>query len=101
MKFVLEYTLREGASGADNEAGAKRVQQLLAKFVPSVDVKEWVDRVDGEGGFAVFESDDPVALHKDVSLWTPYLRFKLHPVLDVGDAIPAQQEAIELRDSIS
>ena len=101
MKYVLEYTLRDGASASENEADAKRAQQLLAKFVPSGDVKEWVDRIDGEGGFAVLESDDPVALTKDFSIWTPLLRFKLHPVVDIGDAIPAQQEAIEFRDSIS
>jgi hypothetical protein len=101
MKFVLEYTFREGGSAADNEAGQKRAQQLLAKFVPSFDIKEWVDRIDGEGGFAVFEGDDPVAMTKDLATWTPFLHFKLHPVLDIGEATAAQIEAIEFRDSIS
>jgi hypothetical protein len=66
-----------------------------------MDVKEWVDRVDGEGRFAVFESDDPIAAQRDLSIGTPPLRSRLHPVVDTGDAIPAQQEAIELRDSVS
>jgi hypothetical protein len=101
MKFVLEYTLREGGSAADNEAGQQRAQDLLGKFVPSGDVKEWVQRVDGEGGFAVLESDDGVALSKDFAIWSPFLRFKLHPVVDIGEATGAEQEAIEFRNSIS
>jgi Protein of unknown function (DUF3303) len=101
MKYVLEYTYRDGGSAAENEADAKRAQQLLAKFEPSVDVLQWVDRIDGEGGFSVFESDDPVAMHRDIEIWATMLRFALHPVLDIADAVPAQQEAIEFRDSIS
>jgi hypothetical protein len=101
MKFVLQYTLREGASAADNEAGQKRSMQLLSKFEPSAQIKEWVDRVDGDGGFAIFETDDPIALLRDITIWTPLLRFELHPVVDVGEGTAAQQEAIEFRDSIS
>ncbi len=101
MKFVLEYTYRDGGSAVDNEAAAKRAQQLLSKFEPSMDILQWVDRIDGEGGFAVFDADDPVAMHRDIEIWATMLRFKLHPVLDIADAVPAQLEAIEFRDSIS
>ena len=69
VKYVLTYVPREGGSPADTEAAQKRGLQLLSKFQPSMDIKEWVDRVDGEGGFAVFEGDDPSAIlarHRDL-----------------------------------
>jgi hypothetical protein len=101
MKFVLTYTFREGGSLEEREAAAKRGMQLLAKFQPSVQFSEWVNRVDGEGGFALFESDDATTLMKDIAIWAPIFHFDLHPVLDLLDATPLQQEAIAFRDSIT
>ena len=101
MKFVLAYTWRDGGSSAEREVAEKRSMQLLSKFEPSMEISAWVDRIDGEGGFAMFESDDPAAMTKDIAIWGPLLRFELHPVIDVGEATPVQQEAIDFRDSIS
>ena len=101
MKFVLTYVARDGGSAAEREEAAKRGMQMLSKFTPSVEMREWVDRVDGEGGFAVFEADDSTTLLRDVTIWAPFFKFELFPVVDLGDAVPAQQEAIDFRDSIS
>jgi hypothetical protein len=103
MKFVLTYTWRDGGSAAEREQMLKRSMQLLGKFSPSdpTQIKEWVDRVDGEGGFALLESDDPIAMMRDIAIWIPMLRFELHPVVDVADAMPAQQEALDFLDSVS
>jgi Domain of unknown function (DUF3303) len=101
MKFVLAYTVRDGGSPTENEQAAKRSMQMLGKFEPSMEIREWVDRVDGEGGFAVFESDDPAAMLKDIAIWAPLLRFELHPVLDVAESTSLQQEAIDFRDAIT
>ena len=101
MKFVLTFTTRDGGSSAEQEATEKRAMQLLSKFVPSVDISVWVDRIDGRGGFAVFESDDPAAMTKDIAIWAPFLDFELFPVIDIAEGTPAQQEAIDFRDSIT
>jgi len=103
MKFVLAYTWRDGGSAAEREQTMKRSMQLLGKFSPSdpTQIKEWVDRVDGEGGFALLESDDPISMMRDIAIWIPMLRFELHPVVDIGDAMPAQQEALDFLDSVS
>jgi hypothetical protein len=101
MKFVLAFTVPNGGSAKDREHADKRAMQLLSKFVPSVDISVWVDRIDGRGGFAVFESDDPAAMTKDIAIWAPLLDFELHPVLDMTEATAAAQEAIDFRDSIS
>jgi Protein of unknown function (DUF3303) len=101
MKFVLAYTIRDGGSVTEREGAAKRALQLLGKFEPSVQISEWVNRVDGEGGFAIFESDDASAMAKDILIWGPLLKFELLPVVDVASGTAAQQEAIDFRDSIS
>jgi Domain of unknown function (DUF3303) len=101
MKFVLTFTVPNGGSAKEREDAEKRAMQLLAKFEPSVDISVWVDRIDGRGGFAVFESDDPVAMTKDIAIWAPLLDFELFPVIDIAEGTPAQQEAIDFRDSIS
>lgn len=101
VKFVLTYTIRDGGSLSEREAAAKRGLQLLGKWQPSIEFKEWVDRVDGEGGFVVFESDDAATITKDVSIWAPMFRFELYPVMDALEGTPIQQEAVDFRDSIA
>jgi len=101
MKFVLVFTTADGGSAAEREVAEKRSLQILSKFEPSVQISEWVERVDGRGGFAVLQSDDAVAMTKDIAIWAPFLNFELYPVLDVMDATSAQQEAMDFRDSIT
>jgi hypothetical protein len=101
MKFVLTYTFRDGGSAADREADTKRGLQLLSKFEPSVQITEWVDRVDGNGGFALFEADDAGPLLKDIAIWAPVFEFNLYPVMDILEATPLQQAAVDFRDSVS
>jgi hypothetical protein len=99
MKFVLTYVFRDGGSLAEREAAAKRGMQLLSKWQPSLQFSEWMQRLDNEGGFVVFETDDPTTIVKDVAVWAPMFRFALFPVLDVLDATPLQQEAVDFRDA--
>jgi Protein of unknown function (DUF3303) len=101
MKFVLAYTTVDGGSASEREDAERRAMQILSKFAPSVEISMWVDRLDAQGGFALFETDDPSAILKDIAIWAPLVRFELHPVMDVGDATPIQQEAIDFRDSIT
>lgn len=101
MKFVLTYTTRDGGSLAEREAADKRGLQLLSKFQPSIQFSEWVDRVDGQGGFAVFEADDAAPMMKDIAIWAAMFHFELYPVLDVLESTALQQEAVDFRDSIS
>jgi hypothetical protein len=100
MKFVLTYTVRDGGSAEERETEAKRGLQLLPKFEPSVQISEWVDRVDGNGGFAILESDDAPAMLKDIAIWAPFFEFGLYPVVDIGESTARQQEAVDFRDSI-
>jgi Protein of unknown function (DUF3303) len=58
-------------------------------------IHQWVQRCDGNGGFAVVETDDQADLFRDLAVWAPWLDFEVVPVLDIADATPITQEALE------
>jgi Domain of unknown function (DUF3303) len=96
MKFVLSYTLREGGSVEERVTGGEAAQKLLANWAPSdtATIHQWVQRCDGNGGFAVLENDNQADLFRDLAVWAPWLDFEVVPVLDIADATPITQEAL-------
>lgn len=102
MKYVLTFTPREAGSVAEREHAARRSQQLLEAWQPSetATIHQWVNRVDGNGGFAVVEGDDPGELLQDLAVWTPILEFEVYPVLDLQDAVPRQQAALDVLEQL-
>jgi Protein of unknown function (DUF3303) len=102
MKLVLVYEVRAGGSVTDNLDAAESAQKLLSKWAPnpSVTILQWVQRCDGNGGFAVLETDDMAALYKDIALWSSWLEFEVHPVLDIGDSTPLLAEALATARSV-
>jgi hypothetical protein len=101
MKFVLAYQLRQGASAADNLASGEAAQKLLATWSPSptATVHQWVQRCDGNGGFAVVENDSAADLFKDLSVWNPWLEFQVYPVIDIVESMPITTEVIGIAKS--
>ena len=61
---------------------------------------QWVQRCDGNGGFAVLETDDAAALYKDLATWTPWLEFEVYPVLDILEASPITSEALTIAKTV-
>jgi len=102
MKFVLAYTVRSGGSVADNIAAGEAAQKLLANWTPSptATIREWVERCDAEGGFAVLETDNAGALFKDLETWAPWLTFQVYPVLDIMESSPLTDEALAIARSV-
>lgn len=103
MKYVTVWKPRFGGSAAENEAGVARVLELYSKWTPSSDVTyhQFVLRVDGEGGFAVTEGDDPAAAARDIAKFAPFLEYTVYPVLDVAEGAGLLAEAVEWRKSIT
>lgn len=104
MKYVIAFKPRLGGSAAENEASAARVLEVFSKWTPPSDVTfhQFVLRVDGEGGFAVTEGDDPAAAARDIAKFSPFLEYAVYPVLDVGEAaVGLLAEAVEWRKSIT
>lgn len=100
MKYVVAWTNRDSGT---TEADAKRTLAIFSKWTPSAGATfhQFVGRVDGEGGFAVVETDNPRDILRDVSTFTPWLKYEVFPVVDIADVASTGEEAIAFRDSIS
>lgn len=103
MKFVLTFTPHEGGSEQERYESARRAQMLLQKWEPakSANIREWVTRCDGQGGFAVLETDNEQDLLRDLALWSSFLRFEVYPVVDNTIAVPLTTAAIQAREALN
>jgi len=103
MKYVIAFKPRYGGSAAENEASAARLLEMFNKWTPSSDTTfhQFVLRVDGEGGFAVTEGDDPATGAREIAKFSPLLEYTVYPVLDVAEAAGLAAEAVEWRKSIT
>jgi hypothetical protein len=103
MKYLVSWTARDGGSAADNEAAAKRGLQLFSKWSPpeGETFHQFLSRLDGNGGYAVVETDDPLKVAEGPAKFGPYFEFTVVPVVDIMDGLPVANDAIEFRDSIS
>ena len=95
MKFVVAYKLRDGGSLEERVHSGDVAQKLLANWTPKATIHQWVQRADGNGGFAISEADDAATIFKDLSVWGPWLEFDVTPVIDIIESIPLQQEALD------
>jgi hypothetical protein len=103
MKFVLSMTFRLNGSAAENEVAVRRLLDVYSNWTPpaSMTFHQFVSRVDGDGGFAVVETDNPADLIASSSKFAPFLEFETYPVVDIADGVRASHEAVEFRESIS
>jgi hypothetical protein len=103
MKYVVTWKPRFGGSAAENEASAARALEVYSKWAPDPDViiHQFVLRADGEGGFAVTESDNPAAGVLGIFKLSPFIEYTIYPVLDAEEAIGLAAEAVEWRKSIT
>ena len=88
------YLMKRGRDRPHRHPGAHR-------RASDVTYHQFVLRVDGEGGFAVTEGDDPAAAARDIAKFAPFLKYTVYPVLDVAEAAGILAEAVEWRKSIT
>ena len=98
MKYVITWTPRDNIT----EESAARSLQVFGKWAPSEGAvfKEFLGRVDGQGGFAVVETDDPKLIAKDAASFTPWFDFSVHPVLEIADTAMIDAGALEFIASV-
>jgi len=103
MKFVITRTGRSGSSGAELEASTARLLALFSNWAPHAGetIHQFVTRADGNGAFAVVETDSVAGLALDSAKFTPYLDFSLYPVADIQEGAAILAEAAEFRRSVS
>ncbi len=102
MKFLTAFTLHEGGTPNDRIEGAKRLTEVFSKWSPpaSQTFLAFVNRLDGTGGYALIETDDPEGLLQSADEFGPWFKFEVIPVIDVGEAVAVGQKAIDFLDSI-
>lgn len=103
MKFLVAWTVRSGGSAQDNEDALERSLAVFSKWSPPSDsvFTEFVQRLDGQGGFAVVETDNPKSVLDGPAKFAPYLEFTVTPVIDVMEGVAVASEAIAFRKGIS
>ena len=103
MKYVVSWKALQGGSAAENEAAAERGLQLFSKWSPAPDstFHQFVERLDGTGGYAVVETDNPLSVLDGPSKFGTLFEFKVDAVVDIMESIPTASEGVEFRRSIS
>ena len=86
MKYVISWTERPGMTLDD----ANNSLKVFSKWAPdpSTTFHQFVQRVDGRGGFAVVETDNPATLLKDAMTFGLWFEFEACPVMDMLEAAP-------------
>ena len=100
MKYVLTWWERPGGSFADYEAAQKRVLNVFQdwEMPESLDIHQFVVRVGEFGGYAVLETDNVADVQKLTTTFAVF-QFRLEPVMDVMDAVAAEEEGIAWREA--
>ena len=100
MKYVLTWWERPGGSYADYEAAQKRVLNVFQNWeMPeSLDIHQFVVRVGEFGGYMVLETDNVADVQKLTTTFAVF-QFRLEPVMDVMDAVAAEEEGIAWREA--
>jgi hypothetical protein len=98
MKYVVAWENRPSAV----EETAARGLQVFSKWSPSEgsNFREFLGRIDGRGGFAVVEADDPRSLAMDVAPFAGFFDFTVYPVQEIGDTAAVGAEAIAFLQSV-
>lgn len=103
MKYLVTWKQRPGGSGAEHEAAVKRGLALFSKWSPPAGATfhQFLNRLDGEGGFAVVETDDPMLVAEGPAKFGTLFEFCVTPVADITEMIPIISEGAAFRDSVS
>ena len=98
-KYLIEWKNRDGLAG--DESQPRRLLDVFSKWTPAAgNILQMVSRVDDNGGLSIVETDNVTDILRDVSKFTVWLVFTVTPVIDITDAVPVFNEAIDYIDSI-
>ncbi len=101
MKYLVTWRERPAASAAFYEAAQKRVLEIFGawKIPESLVIHQFLVRVGEFGGYAVVETDVPGDLQYLTTAFAVF-EFEVDPVLDVMDAVAAENAAIGWREAL-
>ena len=102
MKYVTVAQPRYSGTPGENRAMMKNLQEVFTKWEAPKEITflQFVERIDGQGAFIVYECDDPAIVAEVANGWAPWVDQIVHPVIDVEDSTAATQKAIDWHDSL-
>jgi hypothetical protein len=102
MKYLMTWRERPTGSAAEYEAAQKRVLSVFAawEMPESLVFHQFLVRVGEFGGYAVIETESAEDLQYVCTVFAAF-SFTVEPVMDVRDAVAAENRGIEWRDSLS
>jgi hypothetical protein len=95
MKYVVSWVPRSNAT----EESVARSLQVFGKWTPTATFTGFYGRVDGQGGFAVIDADDPKLIATDIAPFVAWFEFAVHP--DITETAMIDAEAVEFLASVS
>jgi len=98
MKYVVSWQPRS----TETEEVQARSLQVFSNWSPSESTTylQFLGRIDGSGGFAVVETDDPALIARDVAIFSAFFDMNVYPVLDIEEAARIVVAAVEFRQSV-
>jgi hypothetical protein len=101
-KYVLNWKLRLGGTAQQNHDDGERLLATFQKWQPPADQNflQFLARVDGQGGVAVIETDNPAGLAAEIDKFSPWQEFEVIPVIDLVESMPLAVAAAEFRKSV-
>jgi hypothetical protein len=103
MKYLVSWTYRLNGSAAENEESLRRGLAVFSKWAPpqSSTYHAFLGRVDGGGGFALVETDNPADLADTTSKFAFIADYQMYPVVDIEQAVQSLQQGADFRESIN
>ena len=99
MKYVVAWTFKWNGTASENEASFRRALEVYSKWTPPAGTTfhQFVSRLDGSGGFAVTETDNPMDLADAPSKFGIFAEYQIYPVVDIAEGIQVFQEGVKFR----
>jgi hypothetical protein len=101
-KYLVTWKARQGGTAQQAHDDAKKNLATFAKWKPPAgqDFQQFLARVDGQGGYAVVETNDMASLADGPTKFGTWFDFEIIPVLDVTDGVAQLEAGIKFRESI-
>ncbi len=101
-KYIVSWKTRLGGTAQQNHDDGKKLLDTFAKWQAPADqtFREFVARVDGQGGYAVIDTDNPESLADAPAKFSTWLEFDVVPVIDIMDNVTVTAAGAEFRESI-
>jgi len=93
MKYVVTWEVPANFSQEMQD----QALQVFGKWSPAEgsDFLQFLGRVDGRGGFAVVETEDPMSITRDLAIFSAFFDMNAYPVVDAGEQIQIISEAAD------